>query len=284
MSTFKELSRLINVSDLCEPFIGEFDSSEDVAGVYDQWMCTCSTKDIDPTEPLALVKKNGKTIGTIIHEDLDEYKSSDGFKKIEECNINHINVDSIISSDTPSLEAVRIICSGASSEYLVLSENQFIGYLEYEHFNKLSFRMCLFALLIEIEQLMMKIPKSNPAIFLKHLSENRLNYAKTQYKRSEYSFDNEGREYGSNLIDCTTFCDKFTMLRKDSSIKQKCPNIKDKSNIGIAEKLRNSLAHPDSKESGQLSIKSEQMIPFIQWIEGLQKQLYEASSPEFIIL
>jgi len=33
MSTFEELSRLITVNDICEPFIEEFDNSQSVESV-----------------------------------------------------------------------------------------------------------------------------------------------------------------------------------------------------------------------------------------------------------
>ena len=42
----------------------------------------------------------------------------------------------------------------------------------------------------------------------------------------------------------------------------------------IAEKIRNSIAHPEGKESGLLPIKREELLPFIQWAEELQTQLH----------
>ena len=70
----------------------------------------------------------------------------------------------------------------------------------------------------------------------------------------------------------TPFIDKFKMLRKNPVIIKKCPNINSKFS-NTAEKIRNSIAHPEGKESGLLPIKREEFLPFIQWAEEFQLQL-----------
>ena len=37
MSTFKALSQLISINDICESFIGEFDNSQSVKSVWEEW-------------------------------------------------------------------------------------------------------------------------------------------------------------------------------------------------------------------------------------------------------
>ncbi|MBN1351362.1 hypothetical protein JXJ21_18235 [candidate division KSB1 bacterium] len=267
MSTFKELSQLISVNDICEPFIGEFDNSKSVESVYEEWSIDlCLEKALDPMEQISLVKQNQKIIGWIGFDMLESSKT------LYEC-MEPINGDILISSDTPLLEAIHTVCCRSDSIYLVLKGNRFIGFLEYSHFHKLPFRMCLFALLIDLEKLMLEITKLDPISFLKNLSEGRLNYAKKIYGYRGFSLNEENKEYDSKLIDCTTFIDKFKMLIKNPVIIQKCPNIK--SNFtNIAEKIRNSIAHPEGKESGLLPIKREELLPFIQWAEELQIQLH----------
>jgi len=49
MSTFEELSKLIRVSDICESFIGEFDKSQSVESVWEEWIQDlCDEKALDP--------------------------------------------------------------------------------------------------------------------------------------------------------------------------------------------------------------------------------------------
>lgn len=262
-STFKELSQLIRINDICEPFIAEFDNSQSVDSVWDEWMHELGGG--DPMEGIALVKDNQKAIGWLGFDMLGPSKT------LSEC-MEPISGDILISSDTPLLEAIKTVCSGGDSIYLVLKGNRFTGFLTDGHFHKLPFRMCLFALLIDLEGMMLEITKSNPSSFLTGLPEGRLNKAKETYRHRGFSLNKANKEYDKKLIDCTSFIDKFKMLKKDPVVIQKCPDIK--SNFeNKAEKLRNAIAHPEGEESGLLSIKREEFFPFIKWAEKLQNQL-----------
>jgi hypothetical protein len=267
MSTFKVLSELISVNDICEPFIGEFDNSENVETVWEVWgIDLCGEKGLDPMEQVALVTSNQKIIGWIGYTMLDTSKT------LYEC-MEPISGDMLISSNTPLLEAIHVYCSRNISIYLVLKGDRFIGYLHYSHFHKLPFRLCLFALLMDLERTLLEIIKSDPTSFLKNLTEKRVNYAKKVYRDRGLSLNDENKEYDSNLIECTTFIDKFIMLRKNPVIVQKCPNINSKF-INTAKEIRNSIAHAEGEEeSGLLPINEEEFLPFIQWIEELQLQL-----------
>lgn len=265
MSTFKVLSELINVNDICEPFIGEFDSSQDAQELSEEWMEICCEKGLDPMEPIGLVKRNQKIIGWICLEVLESPKT------LYEC-MDPISADILISSSTPLLEAIHLYCSGDNYTYLVLKGNQFIGFLNYSHFHKLPFRLCLFALLMDLERTMLKITKSNPASFLKNLTKGRLNCAEKIGGLRGLSLNEENKVFDINLLECTQFIDKFTMLRKNPEIVQQCPNINSKFKKK-AEKIRNSIAHPEGEQSVLLPIKREEILPFINWIEELQLQL-----------
>lgn len=266
MSTFKVLSEYITVNDICEPFIGEFDSSQDAQELTEEWMdVLCAEKGLDPMEQIGLVKRNQKTIGLIYYEDLESPKT------IYEC-MEPISGDILISSSTPLLEAIHLYCSGDNYIYLVLKGNQFIGFLNYSHFHKLPFRLCLFALLMDLERTMLKIIKYNATSFLKNLTKGRLNCAKKIGRLRGLSLNEENKFFDYNLVECTTFIDKFTMLRKNPQIVQECPNINSKFKKR-AEKIRNSIAHPEGEESVLLPIEREELLPFIQWIEELKLQL-----------
>jgi len=265
MSTFKVLSESISVNDICEPFIGEFDSSQDAQELSEEWMEICCEKGLNPMEPIGLVKRNQKIIGWICFEVLESPKT------LYEC-MDPIIGDILISSDTPLLEAIHVICRSNDFIFLVLKGNQFIGFLHYSHFHKLPFRLCLFALLMDLERTMLKITKSNPTSFLKNLTKGRLNCAEKIGGLRGLSLNEENKVFDYNLVECTQFIDKFTMLRKNLEIVQKCPNIDSRFNKK-AEKIRNSIAHPEGEESVLLPIKREEILPFIKWIEELQSQL-----------
>lgn len=265
MSTFKVLSELINVNDICEPFLGEFDGSQDAQELSADWMEICCDQGLDPMEPIGLVKRNQKIIGWICFEDLESPKT------VYEC-MDLISGDILISSSTSLLEAIHLYCRGDSYIYLVLKGNQFIGFLNYSHFHKLPFRLCLFALLMDLERAMLKITKSKPTSFLKNLTKGRLDCAERIGGFRGLSLNEENKVFDYNLVDCTMFIDKFTMLSKNPEIVQQCPNINSKF-IKKAEKIRNSIAHPEGKQSVLLPIERKELLPFIKWIEELQLQL-----------
>lgn len=268
MSTFKKLSQLICVNDICESFIGEFDNSQSVKSVWEEWSIDlCSEKALNPWEQIALVKSNQKIMGWIELEMLENSKT------LCKC-MEPIRGDILISSDTPLLDAIHIVCKKNNYIYLILKQNQFIGWLKYEHFHKLPFRMCLFALLIDLERMLLELTKSNPTLFLRNLNENRLDKAKKIYKKRGFSLNKESKEFDSKLIECTEFCDKFVMLRKNPEIVQKCPNIINKFR-NTAEDIRNYVAHPKGEKPELLPIKKDKLLPFIQWAEKLQQQLYD---------
>lgn len=265
MSTFEKLSQLISVNDICESFIGEFDGSQDAQELSEEWIEICCEKGLDPMEPIGLVKSNQKTIGWICLEDLESPKT------LHEC-MDLISGDILISSSTPLLEAIHLYCRGDNYIYLVLKGNQFIGFLNYSHFHKLPFRLCLFALLMDLERTMLKITKSNPTLFLKNLTKGRVDYAEKIGEFRGLSLNEENKVFDNNLVDCTMFIDKFTMLRKNPEILQQCPDINSKF-VKKAEKIRNSIAHPEEEKSGLLPIEKEELIPFIEWAKELRQQL-----------
>jgi len=265
MSTFEELSQLITVKDICEPFIKVFDNSQSVEDVWEEWRTDLiEEKGLDPMEQIALVKSNQKIVGWIGFDMLDNDKTL--------CeNMEPISGDMLISSDTPLLEAIRIVCKKNDPIYLIIKGDQFIGWLHYDHFYKLPFRMCLFALLIDLERMLLKLTMSNPTLFLSNLN-NRIEKKKKIYGYRGYLLNKEGKEFNTKLIECTAFCDKFIMLRKNSEIVQKFPNIKSKFG-DEAEKIRNNIAHPNEEKSGVLPIEKEKLIPFIEWAKELRQQI-----------
>ena len=266
MSTFKALSQLITVNDIYESFIGEFDNSQSVEDIREEWSIDlCAENMIHPMDQIALVNHNNKIIGWLGFEMLDSSKP------LIEC-IEPINGDTLISSDTPLLEAIQTVCSGDNTIFLVLSGNKFIGFLHFDHFHKLPFRVCMFALLIDLERTMLEIIKSKASFYLKKLSDGRLVKAKNIYGHRKYKLNHDNEEFDSLLVDCTTFVDKFLMLRKDPTFLNYCPNINNKL-AKVAEEVRNLIAHPENEEIGLLPIKKEELLPLINWIDEFHVQL-----------
>jgi len=97
---FRELANLVKVGDIFSPFIAQFDRSESVGEVFNQWCELCGEGGIDPMDQIGLVVDKGKAEGLITFEDLE------ADKQLSEC-IGPINPTAVMAADTPVLEAVK---------------------------------------------------------------------------------------------------------------------------------------------------------------------------------
>lgn len=270
MSTFKSLSQLITVNDICEPFIGTFDSSQHIKEIREKWSMELSLENnIHPMDQIALVSSDKKIIGWLGYDMLNK-------PTLTEC-IAPVNEGILLSSDTPLIEAIKTVCNSEDPIFLVLKGNKFIGYLNFNHFNKLPFRISLFALLLDLESTMLNLIKSDASFYLKKLSDNRLEKAKNIYGHRKYKLDGNNEVFPSLLVDCTTLIDKFLMLRKNADFVKHCPGINNRY-AKVAEETRNLIAHPENEEIGLLPIKKEELLPLIEWVEEFHVQLKNFAS------
>ncbi len=265
MSAFKTICELISVNDICEPFISEFDVTQDVGDVSEEWAVDlCGEKGLDPMDQIALVKSGQKVIGWVSFDMLHG-------SKLNDC-MDPINGDLLITSETSLLYAIYKICASDDAIFFVLEKDKFSGYLQYDHFNKTPFRISLLSLILELEKTMMETLKMKPAHYVGMLSTGRFDKAKDFYKRRQLNLDKNAIEYCSGLIDCTTLIDKFNMLKKDMTVVKYCPEIKNKF-VNKAEVIRNDIVHPKNEILNSLPIEKEKLIPFIDWVDDLQQQL-----------
>ena len=72
------------------------------------------------------------------------------------------------------------------------------------------------------------------------------------YRLRGYSFDKDGTPHGARLLDCTTFVDKLTIMKRNPDAKTAMPALMSKPYRERLEKLRNELAHPRLVERSSL--------------------------------
>ncbi|NQT82702.1 hypothetical protein HQ563_06740 [bacterium] len=103
LSHLHKLANLISVSDVCTPFISNFDSDRSVSDVWEEWFIDlCGQHDLDPMEQIGLVTTLGKVVGWITFDMLDlEYE-----KRIIDC-YDKIDTDAILSSDTSLIVVIE---------------------------------------------------------------------------------------------------------------------------------------------------------------------------------
>lgn len=150
-------------------------------------------------DQIALAMKNGRVIGWFGFDMLDADQSIIG-----DC-AEPLRPDGMLAADTPVIEAAKAFAGDAPHIYFILNENRIDGWLGYGDLYQLPFRLCLFALLLGIEQLASDLAKTQPHGSLGALSINRLQKVKLTYQNRGLRLDRNGNEYESILLDCTTF-------------------------------------------------------------------------------
>jgi len=268
-SHFRQLAHLITVGDICSPFIATIDADRPAADVSVEWgVELCSERNLDPMDQIALVERGGKIQGWVGYDMLETNRM------IFECT-EQVTPETILTADTSLVEAVAAFCSSSLPFFLVLKGNHFIGWLSYSDLHKPPLRLCLFAMLINIERLLLDVALLSARESVGFLSEGRLSKAKEIYVIRKYNCDREGEPFSSRLLECTTVADKMSIVRKFTNIKQAVPALGERKFCSDLERLRNEIAHPGLEEGSSSLLTRERLWRFIEWAETLESELEE---------
>jgi hypothetical protein len=267
-SHFRLLAHLITIEDICSPFIATINADQSTADVSDEWDELCFEWDIDPMQQIALVESEGKIQGWVGYDMLDDDKM------ILEC-VAPVATDAILTADTSLIDAVPALCTSSSPFLLVLKRNQFIGWLSYGNLHKPPFRLCLFAILVNIERLLLNVINLSARESVEYLSKGRLIRAKEMYRIRKYNCDEKGEPFSSKLLECTTIADKISIVMKSTNIKQSVSSLGENNFCSDLERLRNEIAHPALEEGSSSLLTRERLWPFIEWAETLESELDE---------
>jgi hypothetical protein len=270
MSTpFEVFSRLVTVRDISQPILGRFDIALSVEELNHLWVEKSDERGEDPMNQIALATDKGHVIGWLSFDSLWAEKS------VGECT-DPIDHNTILAAGTPIIDAVRAFATTSQLFFFVLENNSLTGVLFYGDLYKLPFRLCLLSMLLGIEQLASDLCKTQPVASLGALNSRRLGKAKETYRDRRYRYDDNGKEYEADLLDCTMFIDKVTILQE--VFEQTVPASTDRL-FKFAEKFRNDLAHP--REEGFLAgkLKRDKLLPLIDWAEKIQRQMEQTLKP-----
>jgi len=266
-SHFRQLAHLITVGDICSSFVATFSPTQSVEEVFIEWSVDlCAARGMDPMDQIALVEGEHVILGWVGYDML----ASD--KTISDC-MYQIAPDTIIAADTPLLEAVAAFYGTRHPFFFVLKGNRLVGWLSYRDLHKPPLRLCLFALLLNIERMLLEAISLFAKESVGLLSEGRLNKALEIYGLRQYRMDSAGAPFPSLLLECTTIADKITIARKLASTKGAVPSLAQRTFRMTIEKLRNEIAHPGAEERSSSLLTRESFWPFIEWLELLQSEL-----------
>lgn len=213
-------------------------------------------------DQIALVRRQRQIIGWIGFDMLDADKT------ICEC-ADPISPDAILASNTPIIEALPALTDERYPFLFVLEKNSLAEWISFSHLYKLPFRLCLFSLLLGVEQLCSELLKMDASEALSALRPKRIDGARAVYAKRGLRLNGHGKEYQTLLLDCTTFADKLGMVQ--SVFGASVPASKSPYFIR-AEQVRNELAHTHEESDLAKQLKKDVLMPLIQWAETIQAE------------
>ena len=259
------IASLVTVRDIFTPFIASFDTNRPVEDVWQEWMELSIESECSPMNQFALAVSDGKPVGILAFEDLD------AGKVLSTC-AREIRLDMLVTEDTPLAQAARMFAEHEAYFFVVIRGNEFVGWLSYHDLYKLPFRLCLFAALLSIEERMLSVIQKEAARCLSRLSKGRQDAARKLYHLRGFKLDELGHEEPRQLVTCTTFIDKATMIQQSHWIKA-VPAASERKWMNLAERVRNKLAHPSPDEGSFPLVDRKKFGGFLTWLERLGEQL-----------
>jgi hypothetical protein len=284
------MAALVTVGDVCGEILTTFDADTKISDAASTWQNACL--DLVPSDPLAyvsLVSKKGKVVGWLDFSDL--VAEPDRTDAVEACMM-HINVDSLVTADTPLLEATKLFDARSPYCFLVIKGTAIVGAFSYQDLLSFPFRSCLFAMLLSIEQGILDIAQTDAALAVAKLkkgtrlrSENRLRKKLLPGQAVNPSRIIEQASF-SEVLDILKCCSKtercltslktkFTKQRRmlrgaGAEVKQE-----QKLRADQAVEVRNALAHPKQPWRISQLLPKEDLKAFIFWLTEVEGQLAE---------
>ena len=142
------MASLVTVGDVYSPKLTHYDSEEKISDVFSNWesLCRETTPSSDPLEYISLVEQKGQVVGWIDFSDLVA-ADPDREEKVKTC-MRNVNVHSLITAETPLLEAMKLFNDQSPYCFLVIKGNIIVGAFSYQDLLSTPFRACLFSMLL----------------------------------------------------------------------------------------------------------------------------------------
>jgi len=240
-SPFEQMAQLVLVRHLQTPLGVTLDGSETESLADDIILNDAGDNSYDPMQRIYLITKGGAPEWWVGFDMLESGK------RVGDC-AEAIQPSSMLSADTTALEAVGMLDRSRPHFFFVLDHDRITGTLHFSDFFKLPFRLCLFALVLQLEQSALGLIAEHPRESWKSLSDQRRRQAETVYEKRYGSAPSKEPPPFADLLGCTMFCDKGTVLRKRRLLRNVRGNAISEG-FGSVEKVRNYCAHTTANEA-----------------------------------
>jgi hypothetical protein len=284
------MAALVTVGDVCGEILTTFSADTKIPDAAGIWQDACL--DRVPSDPLAyvsLVSKEGKVVGWLDFSDL--VAEPDRTDVVEACMMD-IKVGSLITAETPLLEAVKLF--GAHSPYclLVIKGTVIVGAFSYQDLLSIPFRSCLFAMLLSIEQGILDIAQTDAALAVSKL---KTDTKQRLEKRITKKLPPGQTANPSQIIPQASFSEVLGVLKSCLKTNRRLPALtttfikqrriyraagaevkqEQRLRVDLAVELRNALAHPNQPWRISQLLPKDDLKAFISWLTEFEGQLAE---------
>jgi hypothetical protein len=271
----KALNRIaasITAEDICTPFAFELDAATKPEDAQQQWDGFCMKNYSDPFDHLALVVKNRKAVGWAAYDSFGA-----GEETVEDA-MDALTVSNLVSADTPLLDIAKLYRDKSPWIFVALKGNHPIGWISYYNLLGPAFRACLFGLILAIEQTMADLLKTDSKLAIGKLPGKRLDAAKRTYSLRGYEKRHGKEPSNGELIDCSNFIDKVTIIEACPSTLVALPSF-NRSSLIRTETIRNALAHPTPESEIITLLPKKDLHSFIGWLATFEADLASCLKP-----
>jgi hypothetical protein len=250
---------MITVADIMEPLGPDLMMGESTRISHDKLYDEANKADLkyDPRNRISLVFKNDEVVG---YSTMDLLNSDTTIGK--DGTVIQIDPTKIVSANTELftfLATARII---DETHHIVNDATSYVGTVNINRFSKLPFRLCLLALMLNLEDTILRLAMSYPDKALRFINTG---YAESIF-RKKYGRPWDYHSY-FELLECTNFSNKCTILNKI------CMDDDLSELLELAVEIRNNCAHSAPSEEFLKIMNHRALWEFTRKLRALNHEL-----------
>ncbi len=279
---FEQITSSLTVKSICGQ-LGPDVPAGSIIEEVEEYLDPGSDSKLDPwNNPSRVIDNDGDLVGILWFEDWYDYESEppfdDAVPTVDDF-LEPLEPKEYLSSATTILEAVELFGAKRNAYFYVISVNEVVGILRYEHLFRPLGRLAFLALALEIEDQALRLCQSaslRERCWLS-ISDNRKRKAIELFKLRHNGSEPKPAQGGSfveitELIECTNLVDKATMIWKQQLVTP-ATRTDVLGFFNDLKKIRDRCAHPGG--DGEL-LSRERLARFINSAKCMRNSLRES--------
>lgn len=262
-----QLARLLTARDLQWP-LGPTLPAEMTAAEASEILWEEALGKYDPTTRFSIVKKANTVVGYVTMDVIQE-----GTKSLA-AFADQIPPDRIVHVSTPALDIFNKLEVPHLHPFFVKEKREITGTIGAGEFMGVPFRLCLFAITIELEETARDLLLKDAQASWDSLPQERRDKATQLYKdrpSTKWVPSHEYKPY-REWLECTELCDKGTILRKRGLVGDMSKS-KLKELFEDVERLRDACAHPNRDRHAWAIFRLDKLRETIRGAQELTESL-----------